>query len=105
MDVCVKFGESRSNRHRPAHFVIYDERWWTEDTMHKAERHTGLSPNKKPTNWWGGKTPRHIEFDPNPSEASFYNVFRCCFRPEVVSDVISGADVGQVSMCVCTCKI
>ena len=39
-----------------------------------------------------------LEFDPKPSEAAFSRVFRCSFRPEVVSDVISGANVGQVGM-------
>ena len=34
-----------------------------------------------------------------PSEAAFSTVFfRGSFRPEVVSDVISGANVGQVGM-------
>ena len=39
-----------------------------------------------------------LEFDPKPSEAAFSTVFRCGFRPEVDSDVISGANVGQVGM-------
>ena len=33
-----------------------------------------------------------------PSEAAFSTVFRCGFRPEVVGDVIFGANVGQVGM-------
>ena len=31
------------------------------------------------------------EFDKRPPEAAFSTVFRCNFRPEVVSDVIAGA--------------
>ena len=34
----------------------------------------------------------------NPPEAIISTFFRCSFRPEVVSDVISGADVGQIGM-------
>ena len=33
-----------------------------------------------------------------PSDAAFSTVFRSSFRPEVVSDVISDANVGQVDM-------
>ena len=40
-----------------------------------------------------------LEFNPKPSEAAFSLVFfRCSFRPEVVSDVMSGANVGHVGM-------
>ena len=39
-----------------------------------------------------------VEFDPKPSKVTFSIVFRCSCRPEVVSDVISGANVGQVDM-------
>ena len=41
-----------------------------------------------------------LEFNPKPkpSEAAFSTVFRCSFRTEVVSDVISGANIGQVDM-------
>ena len=36
-----------------------------------------IFPNKKPTNWWGGKRLRApLEFDPKQSEAAFSTVFR-----------------------------
>ena len=84
----------------------------------------GLSPKQFVTNFWprcicilrsraqeltehknrlnklvGRQNAAALEFDPKPSEAAFSTVFfRCSFRPEVVSDVISGTvdqDVGM----------
>ena len=42
-----------------------------------------------------------LEFDPKPSEAAFSIVFRCSFRPEVGSDVISGMVDQHVGMDAC----
>ena len=42
-----------------------------------------------------------LEFDPKPSEAAFSTVFRCSFRAEVVSDVISGMVDQNVGMDIC----
>ena len=42
-----------------------------------------------------------LEFHTNPSEAAFSTVFRCSFRPEVVSDVISGMVDQDAGMDVC----
>ena len=45
--------------------------------------------NKKPTNWWWGKMPRHYNSTQSRMRRHFRLFFRCSFRSEVVSDVIS----------------
>ena len=39
-----------------------------------------------------------LEFNPKPSESAFPTVFRCNFRPEVDSDVISAVAVDYISV-------
>ena len=38
------------------------------------------------------------KFHPKPSQPAFRRFFQDNFRPEVVSDVLSGGDVGQIGM-------
>ena len=58
--------------------------------------------NKKPTNWRGGKTLRHYRIRLKPVWGGIFDCFfRGSFRPEVVSDVISGSVAQDVGMDVC----
>ena len=47
----------------------------TEAYHIKQKRPTGVTPNKKPTNWWGRQNAAPPKFDSNQYEAALWTVF------------------------------
>ena len=75
MDDLLKFGDSRSSPSRDIglrlpHFV-------TEDEPCGITTKVGVSPNKKPVNWWGKQNATPLKFDPKPSDTAFSDFDKC----------------------------